>query len=152
MGDERCVHDFLPGQCGLCRPAPAGLTDRVTVTPGGSVFHRSARCEALVDGQRKAARMGLEVHDPQVVPLERVRHDRPPCIHCFPDFAPDGTRLCWVRHAGDWRKGLLTRWRGRNSAGLREADVSYVVEIALVEAVVDERRLRPREPGQERPA
>jgi hypothetical protein len=127
------------------------LSERVTITPGGTVFHRTRWCEALVDGQRKAGRMGLHVHDPQVVPLERVLHDRPPCIHCFPDYAPRGTELCWVRHEGTWRKGLLKRWRGRNGAGLREADVAYVVELALLDVVVDERRLRPREAGEESP-
>ncbi|WP_159943018.1 MULTISPECIES: hypothetical protein [unclassified Nocardiopsis] len=151
MGEDRCPHDLLPGQCGLCRPVPRGLAERVTVTPGGTVFHLSRRCEALVEGQRKAARMGLEVHDPQVVPLERVVHDRPPCVHCFPDYAPEGTKLCWVRHEGAWYRGLITRWRGRGAAGLWEADVSYVVDVALLEAVVDERRLRSREPGQGSP-
>ncbi|NYJ33849.1 hypothetical protein [Nocardiopsis aegyptia] len=149
MGDDRCLHDLLPGECGFCRPAPSGLSERVTITPGGTVFHRTRRCEALVEGQRKAGRMGLEVHDPEVVPLARVLHDRPPCIHCFPDYAPRGTKLCWARHEGTWYKGPLKRWRGRNDAGLWEADVAYVVELALLDVVVDERRLRLRGAGQE---
>ncbi|WP_156365974.1 hypothetical protein [Nocardiopsis sp. NRRL B-16309] len=79
----------------------------------------------------------------------RVLHDRSPRIHCFPDYVPRGMKLCWVRHGGSWCKGLLKRWRGRNGAGLWEANVAYVVELALLDVVVDERRLRPREAGQE---
>ncbi|NYH53860.1 hypothetical protein HNR06_003449 [Nocardiopsis arvandica] len=151
MGESRCVHDLLPRQCGLCRPAPSGLAERVTVTPGGTVFHGTARCEALVEGQRKALRLGLEVHDPRAVPLAQVLHDRPPCVHCFPDYAPEGTRLCWIRRDGVWYKGLLKRWSGRNAANLWEADVAYVADLALLDVVADQRSLLPREPGQEAP-
>lgn len=152
MGETRCRHELLPGQCGLCLEVPAGLSAQVVVTDGGVVFHRYHRCTALLEGQRKVRSRGGQVSDPQAVPLQRVLHDRPPCVHCFPDYAPPGTRLCWVRHAGSWRRGLLKRWLGRNDAGLWEAEVEYSVDRTPVEETLDERRLFPREPGTDAPA
>ncbi|GHC94632.1 hypothetical protein GCM10007079_45290 [Nocardiopsis terrae] len=151
MADERCLHELLPDQCGLCKPVPSGLAARVVITAGGSVFHRDTSCEALVEGRNKAFRLGLELHDPVTVPIDRIVHDRPPCIHCFPDYAPPGTRLCWVMDDGTWNRGLLKRWTVRGADGLWRAEVDYVVDRVPREAVLDQRRLRPREPGEQRP-
>lgn len=134
----------------MCKPIPSGLAARVVITPGGSVFHRDVRCEALAEGQKRAFRSGLELHDPVTVTIDRIVHDRPPCIHCFPDYAPPGTRLCWVMDGGRWHRGLLKRWTGRGADGLWRAEVDYVVDRVPRDALLDQRRLRPREPGQHR--
>lgn len=43
MSDDRCLHDFLMGQCDLCRPKsvrePARGDRQVWVLPTGEVFH-----------------------------------------------------------------------------------------------------------------
>ncbi|MFE1395538.1 hypothetical protein ACFW3Z_21910 [Nocardiopsis alba] len=151
MPENRCLHDLLPDQCGLCRSVPSGLTDRVVVTAGGRVFHGDRGCEALLEGQRKVRSRGGEVSDVEVVPLTRVLHDRPPCVLCFPDYAPKGTRLCWVRDDETWYRGLLRRWTGRDGAGRWKADVAYVRDRVQVEETLDQRRLLPREPGEGSP-
>lgn len=50
MSDDRCVHEFLPGQCDLCRlkaVREAVPADRqVWVLPTGEVFH-TADCYIL---------------------------------------------------------------------------------------------------------
>ncbi|MFD0901464.1 hypothetical protein [Actinomadura sediminis] len=88
--DERCVHDLIVGQCGLCAPVPRGLRKQVYVTQGGSVFHAGTKCEALREGQRKAARFGMEIHDPRLVALnDAFAQGRGACEICFPDYTPD---------------------------------------------------------------
>lgn len=87
MSDEQCPHDLPFGQCALCAPVPPGLTARVWITKGGAVYHRTTYCEALRDGQRKARRLGLEIHEPQNVPSSEV-NERGACIVCFPDYRP----------------------------------------------------------------
>ncbi|NSC21320.1 AAA family ATPase [Streptomyces albus subsp. chlorinus] len=85
MAEERCVHGLLAGQCGECRPAPPGLPAKVYVTDGGAVFHRNTTCRALLDGQRRARRLGRDTHDPGLVPLtEALAKGRAACAPCFP--------------------------------------------------------------------
>lgn len=90
MTEERCKHDLPAEQCGDCQQAPPGLTKRVVITRGGQVFHRIASCAALHDGQRYAARLGQEVHDPVVVALSKAQAEgRAACAACFPAYRPD---------------------------------------------------------------
>jgi hypothetical protein len=43
--NERCVHDFLPGQCYVCgREIPFGIYETVYKTKNGSVFHNLRDC------------------------------------------------------------------------------------------------------------
>ncbi|MBO1418450.1 hypothetical protein [Streptomyces sp. FH025] len=80
---------MIVGQCGHCKPVPPGLTARVWITRGGTVFHRSPACEALGDGQARAARFGMEVHRPVQVPLATAMGERRgACIPCFPGYRP----------------------------------------------------------------
>jgi hypothetical protein len=39
MSEARCIHDFLTGQCGHCKPPPFGINEVVFTTKGGQVFH-----------------------------------------------------------------------------------------------------------------
>lgn len=148
---RRCLHDLLPDQCAYCQSPPAGLTERVVTTAGGDVFHRTTSCRALREGQRKARQRGQEPHEPATLPLGHVLSERSPCIPCFPDYAPPGTRLCWVWSAGGWRPALLTRWTGRDQAGRWEAWVSVTLEGVQITEKFDQRHLRPRDTGQTRP-
>ncbi|MEV5831787.1 hypothetical protein AB0L25_40135 [Spirillospora sp. NPDC052242] len=89
MTTERCIHDMIIGQCGLCAPVPEGLAERVYITRGGSVFHARTNCDALQDGQRKASRLGLEIHDANLVPLsDALLQGRGACEICFPGYRP----------------------------------------------------------------
>ncbi|MGW3040954.1 hypothetical protein ACWC9T_13125 [Kitasatospora sp. NPDC001159] len=92
MGEERCDHGLIIGQCSDCKPAPEGLKAQVWITKGGSVFHRTPGCEALADGQDRAARLGLELHQPTLVSLtEAMAQGRGACIPCFPKYRPNAT-------------------------------------------------------------
>ncbi|WP_157515456.1 hypothetical protein [Nocardiopsis trehalosi] len=108
--DDRCLHDLLPDQCSLCVRTPSGLVDRVVVSGGGAVFHRSVSCAALREGRPEVERRGGDLADVHTVPLARVLHERSPCKTCFPDHTPPGTELCWVRAGHVWHPALLTQW------------------------------------------
>ncbi|MEV8478108.1 hypothetical protein [Streptomyces sp. NPDC051173] len=144
MADERCVHDLVVGQCTECAPVPRGLTGRVFITQGGSVFHRTTDCEALHDGQRKARRFGRDTHDPRDVALPVAMADgHGACIPCFPAFHPSAdTKPCQVLVGGDWVPGLLTQWR-RGADRRWSGVVTYVVDGEQVTGVKDQAELRP---------
>jgi hypothetical protein len=91
LADRRCRHDFLPGMCAECRPAPAGLPSRVYVSSAGLVFHGSASCEALADGQAKARRFGYETRPASQLPLTEAQSGTGP-VHGLPArVLPDPT-------------------------------------------------------------
>lgn len=71
------------------------------------------------------------------------------CIPCFPDYAPQGTKLCWVRVEGRWVKGLLTRWERDNGQWM--GWVFYVVDIRQETTLMPAGDLRPREVGETLP-
>lgn len=89
MPEVRCErHELIIGQCADCRPAPDGLIERVWITDGGSTFHRAPTCEALLDGQRKARRQGMNTHDPRQVSLhDAMAKGFGACMVCFPDYS-----------------------------------------------------------------
>lgn len=143
MADERCKHEQLPGQCSLCAPIPKGLTGRVVITAGGSVFHRNSACEALKAGQRKARRFGKENHDPKNVALAvALDEGRGACIECFPDHRPSSpAKPCWVLVNGTWVRGLLTKW-DRGPDGRWSGKVTCVVDGDQVTMAKDQAELR----------
>jgi hypothetical protein len=85
MGEDRCQHDLLAGQCADCAPTPVGLPARVFRTAGGTVFHRTRNCGGLRDGQRYAARLGMTTHPVELVALNDVRDRLGACEVCFLD-------------------------------------------------------------------
>ncbi|MEU7489073.1 hypothetical protein [Streptomyces sp. NPDC042319] len=144
MADERCVHELVVGQCTDCAPVPRGLSARVFITGGGSVFHRSTACEGLLEGQRKARRFGLENHTPENIALAvALEKGKGACILCFPDYRPTPTaKRCQVRVNGAWVPGLLTQWRqgpDRRWSGV----VRYAVNGEQVTTTKDQDELRP---------
>ncbi|MGW2373406.1 MULTISPECIES: hypothetical protein [Kitasatospora] len=144
MADERCDHGLIVGQCGHCKPVPPGLTASVWTTRGGSVFHRSVACDALADGQARAARTGRDVHQPTRVALaDAMAQGRGACIPCFPGYRPTSTtKPCLVRVGTQWLGGLLTEWR-RGADGRWSGVVSYVADGEQVTVVKDQEDLRP---------
>ncbi|MFE3326061.1 hypothetical protein [Streptomyces sp. NPDC059176] len=143
MPDERCVHELVVGQCTECAPVPRGLTSRVLVTGGGSVFHRAADCAALREGQLKARRSGRDTHAPEQVPLSvAMAAGRGACIPCFPAYRPSAdAKPCEVLVEGSWVPGLLTQWRmgpDRRWSGV----VSYSAGGDQVTVLKDQSQLR----------
>lgn len=122
---------------------PRGLTSRVLVTNGGSVFHRTADCEALHEGQRKARRFGRDTHAPQQVPLSAaMAAGRGACIPCFPAYRPSSeVKPCEVLVDGVWVPGLLTQWR-QGSDRRWSGVVSYSVGGEQVTVTRDQSELR----------
>ncbi|WP_234315691.1 AAA family ATPase [Streptomyces albus] len=85
MGEERCAHGLVVGQCGECKPPPRGLPGQVYVTDGGLVFHRSPDCRDLLRGQSRARRQGRDTHDARQVALtDALAQGRAACAPCFP--------------------------------------------------------------------
>ena len=149
---NRCIHDNLPGQCGVspCKVAPPGLATKVFVTKGGNVFHRSPECDALRGGQRKALRRGQEIHDVRPADVfDAMADGYSACIPCFPDYAPKGTKLCWVFVEGRWVKGVLTRWEREKEQWVGQ--VFYVANIRQESALAASNDLRPRQIGETTP-
>ncbi|WP_196942800.1 hypothetical protein [Streptomyces sclerotialus] len=123
---------------------PRGLSARVFITRGGSVFHRSTACDGLRDGQRKARRFGKENHTPENIALSvAMAKGKGACILCFPDFRPSPeAKRCQVLVDGVWVPGLLTQWRqgaDRRWSGV----VTYVVGGDQVTITKDQSELRP---------
>ena len=117
MTHERCKHDLPSAQCGDCRPVPTGLTARVAVTRGGQVFHRSAGCRALREGQRHIVWRGGSPDEAVVVSLgEAQASGRAACIVCFPHYRP-GRGL-----SGTAAVGAVPRTAPPRSAPPRSAD------------------------------
>ncbi|MFG1956933.1 hypothetical protein [Nonomuraea sp. NPDC049028] len=145
MVEERCIHELILGQCADCAPIPHGLSKVVYLTKGGSVFHRSPTCEALIEGQRKAARFGKETHDPQPVPLREAQAmGRGACIPCFPDFVPPQAKPCWVQHGTTWLPGFVLEWRRDPTTRRWQGVVSYAADGEQITTTRDQRHLRPR--------
>ncbi|MFI8854789.1 hypothetical protein ACIGW3_31920 [Streptomyces sp. NPDC053499] len=89
MADDFCEVMLLPStQCDHCRSARSKLPLRVYVTKGGSVYHRTPRCEGLKDGQRYARWKGQDVHDIESVPRSDVQAKLGACEICRPDTPP----------------------------------------------------------------
>ncbi|BDM66588.1 hypothetical protein HEK616_00750 [Streptomyces nigrescens] len=86
---ERCVHELVVEQCVDCAPAPRGLTKFVYTTAQGQVYHRVPGCKALLEGQRYAERLGLEIHDVRRVALAVARAEgRGACSYCLWGYRP----------------------------------------------------------------
>lgn len=71
------------------------------------------------------------------------------CIPCFPDYAPEGTKLCWVRVDGRWVEGLLVRWEKNDDQWM--GSVFYVGDLRQENALMAAEDLRPRKVGETRP-
>lgn len=58
MSEQRCEHDFLPGQCSACKPAPLGINTNVFITKNSQAFHNDPDCAFLESGQDFAEKRG----------------------------------------------------------------------------------------------
>ncbi|HVF03485.1 MAG TPA: hypothetical protein VNA20_01475 [Frankiaceae bacterium] len=88
MGDERCVHELLPGQCGICAPRTVAAAPRdaqVWWLPTSEAFHRPA-CPML-DGTHEAnLARGIEDNPTEWGTVgAAVDAGLRPCQMCAPD-------------------------------------------------------------------
>lgn len=119
MTSEPCKHELPPDQCGDCRPPPPGLTARVVITRGGQVFHRTAACGLLRDGQRFADWLGQDVHEAVHVPLvEAQSMGRAACSACFPDYKPNQAQPSGIAY-GDRAAHLPAQTHGPDNDPLQ---------------------------------
>jgi hypothetical protein len=79
---ERCIHDFEPGQCGLCKEPPKGINQIVYVTGGGMAFHNKPNCRTLTQGQTEADDKGLNTHPITPVKWAVAAETRRKCRNC----------------------------------------------------------------------
>jgi hypothetical protein len=144
MGEPRCVHDLLLGQCAACKRTPPGLPARVTTSGGGNVFHRNSKCLAFVEGQAKAMRAGYANHPAKSVPVSSALGEgRGACIHCFPQYRPDaqGAKPCLVLSKGTWVPGSLLEWR-RDAEQRWQGVVAFLEDDAVVTRLIDQASLK----------
>ena len=80
--NERCIHEFATGQCGLCKEPPKGINKIVYITRGGMSFHNNPRCRTLASGQADAESKGLEVHPITPVKWAIADETRRRCRNC----------------------------------------------------------------------
>ena len=86
---ERCRHDFLTRECGLCQiRAPA---TRVWVSGTRSIYHRTETCSALREGKGIAERKGYNLAD--VIPMTLARAIDRGCVPCLVCGPPTEQRL-----------------------------------------------------------
>ena len=79
---ERCIHDFEPGQCSLCKEPPKGINKIVYVTAGGMSFHNDPKCRTLNSGQDDAENKGLNIHPITPVKWAVANESRRRCRNC----------------------------------------------------------------------
>jgi hypothetical protein len=82
VSNERCIHEFAIGQCGLCKEPPKGINKIVYITRGGMSFHNNPRCRTLASGQAEADSKGLEVHPITPVKWAIANETRRRCRNC----------------------------------------------------------------------
>ncbi|GAA5170341.1 hypothetical protein GCM10023214_48790 [Amycolatopsis dongchuanensis] len=80
--EDECVHQMPVSWCALCKPLPPGVLPR-GYRVEGYAYHNDPHCLWLHKGQRRAARQGMNIHEPvpiawaEVSPGELV-----PCEYC----------------------------------------------------------------------
>lgn len=86
MSEKRCEHDFLLGQCSLCKEPPIGINAIVYTTKGGQVFHNRHDCEYLQAGQEFAMSKGFDNHMVTPTSWQSVIDTYPPCEGCCASY------------------------------------------------------------------
>jgi len=146
MEEERCKHGEIAAWCGEseCYARRKGLPTRVWRTQQGKAYHRTAECEALVDGQRMAERRGMTASTPEQVPLSvAMSAGLGECFHCFPENVPNDAEPCKVLVDGIWVDGFLLRWL-RTPNGRRKGVVNYRWKSGRRVSLKDQAELKPR--------
>lgn len=119
---ERCLHDFLPGQCFVCgRDIPFGIYETVYRTLSGAVFHNLNNCAFLESGQNFATSRDKENHPINPTPWHSVFNSIGACEWCCAahNVGKKNLKQCQVISDGKWVDALWVRDRYVEQ-GLRE--------------------------------
>jgi len=112
--NERCVHDFLPGQCYVCgREIPFGIYETVYKTKNGSVFHNLRDCAYLYSGQNFAASKGGQDSPINPTPWHSVFNSLGACEWCCAahNLGEKNLTNCTVSIQGEWVQAKWVRKR-----------------------------------------
>jgi hypothetical protein len=90
---ERCIHDFLQGECGYCMEIPFGINEIVYKTTFGKAFHNWKNCEYLESGQKFAESKGGNATEVISIPWSAANENLYPCEWCCALFYSKGKNL-----------------------------------------------------------
>ena len=144
MAEERCKHDLVLGQCADCAPPPRGLARRVYRTAGGRVFHRTAACGGVLDGQAYAESQGMQTHPAELIDVVDAQAEGlGACLVCFPDYQPFAAKPkpCLIRIDGLWVPGTLLRW-DRSADRRWQGLVTFTIDGEVFTTIKDHTDLR----------
>lgn len=126
MHEKRCIHEFLPGQCGLCVDIPFGITETVYITKHGRAFHIWKDCEYLDAGQKFAVSKGGTATEIISMTWRSANSDHYPCEWCCALYYTKGQNLeeCLiVNNEGEIPACIVKdRYVGKN---IREFQIFY---------------------------
>ena len=124
MKANRCIHDFLPGECGSCKPKPDLINETVFTTRAGQVFHNWSDCAFLRAGQSTADNLGFRNHPIEPRNWSSVFWDKGPCEWCCAlyNLRNESPSYCEARINGNWVKVQFIKERF-TSYGHREVQV-----------------------------
>jgi hypothetical protein len=116
MSEARCIHDFLAGQCGHCKPPPFGINEVVFTTKGGQVFHNWHDCAFLREGQFLAESRGQDNHPILPTKWSEVFNSNGACEWCCALHHSKGKEMknCEALIDGKWMQVLHIRERFTN--------------------------------------
>jgi len=113
MSNARCLHDFLEGQCGVCKPIPLWINKTVYTTKGGQVFHNWPDCAFLAEGQLSAQRRGQQIHPILPINWSEVFYSFGACEWCCALYHLRGKPVhnCYAYVNGKWEPALHIKER-----------------------------------------
>jgi hypothetical protein len=90
---DRCIHDFLIGECAYCKGTPFGMNEVVYRTTFGKAFHNWKNCEYLESGQKFAESKGGNATEVISIPFSAASENLYPCEWCCALFYSKGLGL-----------------------------------------------------------
>ena len=108
---DRCIHDFLEGQCSLCQKPPYGINVIVYATKGGQSFHNWNECHYLSAGQDFALSKGFDNHAINPIQWSAVKDSKSPCQGCCAIFLAGQSKMkvCKALIDGRWIEVLFAK-------------------------------------------
>lgn len=108
---DRCIHDFLEGQCTYCQKAPWGINSVVYVTKGGHSYHNWNECHYLAAGQDFALSKGFDNHAINPIQWTAVKDEKSPCQWCCAIYlaGKSGLKKCRAFIDGQWIEAFLAK-------------------------------------------
>jgi hypothetical protein len=108
---DRCIHDFLEGQCSLCQKPPYGINAIVYTTKGGQSFHNWNECQYLAAGQDFALSKGFDNHAINPIQWSAAKDNKSACQWCCAIFlaGKQNMKKCRALIDGIWTDALFAK-------------------------------------------